>query len=133
MKAVPAFPDRPMKPIPILDAKAIADFYGYDQVVIVGRRVGTDPQPHGEHVTTHGVDQRHSEVAAAAGRSLQRFMRWPLDPEADPVVKALGAAIMALRSYELGNAAPDLAREIADAGDDALREVGLAPATLGAK
>ena len=52
-------------------------------------------------------------------------MQWPLDPKADPVVAALEAAILALRSYQYGNASADLAASIADAGDDALLEVGL--------
>jgi hypothetical protein len=123
--------ERPMQPIPISSAQEVADRYGYDQVVIIGRRVGSEPDPCGEHVTTFGAEPTHSHVAAAAGRSLQRFMRWPLDPEADPVVKALGAAVMALRSYQHGNCAPDLAEEIADQGDAALIKVGLSPATLG--
>jgi hypothetical protein len=48
------------------------------------------------------------------------------------VEKALRAAILALRSYQYGNAARGLARSIADAGDDALRSAGKLPATLGA-
>lgn len=66
-----------------------------------------------------------------------------LDASAAPIIRestkptttiedALRAAIMALRSYEFGNGAADLARSTADAGDDALRAVGLPPATLGA-
>lgn len=40
---------------------------------------------------------------------------------------ALDAAVMALRSYQYGNAAADLAREIADAGEKALRDAGVVP------
>ena len=40
------------------------------------------------------------------------------------LVKLLGAAAMALRSYEHGNASPDLAREVADACDAALAALG---------
>ena len=55
--------------------------------------------------------------------------RWrePQDRTPSDVVKALGAAVMALRSYQHGNAAPDLAASIADAGEEALRVVGFAP------
>lgn len=113
----------PMVEIPIAAARAIAEEFGYDQVVVIGRRVGADPQPSGEHVTTAGIDEIHASIAARAGRAIQRFMQWPLKPD-DPVVKALGAAVMALRSYQHGNAAPDLAAEIADVGEDALRAVG---------
>ena len=123
--------DRVMLPIAIDAAQWIAEDFGYDQVVIIGRRVGSEPQPCGEHITTYGIDPTHSHVAAAAGRSLQRFMGWPLDPDADPVVKALGAAVNALRSYQYGNASTELAIEIADAGDAALVQVGLPPETLG--
>ena len=40
-----------------------------------------------------------------------------------PISDALRGAIMALRSYQYGNAAPDLAQSIADAGDNASREL----------
>ena len=39
-----------MKPIPIVSARDIAEQYGYDQVVVIARRVGDDG---GEHVTTY--------------------------------------------------------------------------------
>ena len=42
---------RAMDPIPISAARTIAEAYGYDQVVIVARRVG-DGADGGEHVTT---------------------------------------------------------------------------------
>lgn len=118
-----------MKPIPIAAATRIATSYGYDQVIIIGRKVGDAPAPCGEHVTTYGVSPEHCDAAARAGRALQRFMQWPLDPKADPVVAALEAAILALRSYQYGNASADLAASIADAGDDALLEVGLPAAS----
>lgn len=67
---------RPMKRIPISAAKAVADAYGYDQVVIYARRVGDDPAPHGEHMTTYGVSKVHCGVAAQIGVTLKRFMSW---------------------------------------------------------
>lgn len=40
------------------------------------------------------------------------------------IVRALGASVSALRSYQYGNASPDLAKEIADAGEQALTTAG---------
>lgn len=71
-----------MKPIPIKAAKRIAKDYGYDQVIIVARKVGDDPKPHGEHVTTYGVNKAHCGVAASVGGFLKyKIMGWvrPLD------------------------------------------------------
>jgi hypothetical protein len=67
---------RPMNEIPIAAAKHIADAYGYDQVVVYARRVGEQPDPCGEHMTTYGVDATHCDVAARIGETLQRFMGW---------------------------------------------------------
>lgn len=71
--------ERPMFPIPVSVAREVADRYGYDQVVIIARRVGEPPDPCGEHVTTDGVDERHALAAARAGVALKRFMGWPDD------------------------------------------------------
>lgn len=65
-----------MKRIPISAAKRIAQDYGYDQVVIYARKVGEDPNPHGEHMTTYGINRVHCDVAARIGNSLKKFMRW---------------------------------------------------------
>lgn len=66
-----------MKPIPISAAERIAKEYGYDQVIIVARRVGDDPEPHGEHVTTYGVTKAHCDVAARIGDFLKfKVMGW---------------------------------------------------------
>ena len=67
-----------MKRIPISAAKEIADKFGYDQVIIIARKVGEDPAPHGEHVTTYGIDAEHCKVAAATGNFLKhKVMGWP--------------------------------------------------------
>lgn len=66
-----------MKRIPIAAAERIAREYGYDQVVIIARKVGVAPDPHGEHVTTYGVDKHHCASAAMQGKALKRFMGWP--------------------------------------------------------
>lgn len=62
-----------MKRIPIAAAKRIAKDYGYDQVVVIARKVGE-----GEHVTTYGVDKANCEAAAKVGDHLKHnIMRWP--------------------------------------------------------
>lgn len=72
---------RPMKRIPIKAAKVIADEYGYDQVVVIGRRVGEAKEPHGEHVTTYGKDKANCSVAAMMGNFFKhKLMGWP-EPE----------------------------------------------------
>ncbi len=57
-----------LKEIPISVAKKIAKQYGYHQVVIIGRRVGTDGI---EHVTTYGSDKKNCSVAARIGDFLK--------------------------------------------------------------
>lgn len=69
---------RPMRPIPIDAAKRIAEEFGYDQVVIVARRVGEGTEPHGEHCTTYGVDKANCAVAARIGNFFKhKLMGWP--------------------------------------------------------
>lgn len=69
-----------MKPIPISAAERIAKEFGYDQVIIVARKVGDAPDPHGEHVTTYGVNAEHCAVAASAGDFLKyKVMGWVKD------------------------------------------------------
>lgn len=63
-----------MKAIPIEAAKRIADVYGYDQVIIIARKVG---EGGGEHCTTYGVDQANCNVAARCGDFLKyEVMGW---------------------------------------------------------
>lgn len=63
------------EPIPIEAGERIAKEYGYDQVVIVARKVGPDGL---EHVTTYGVDKAHCDVAAGMGNFFKhRLMGWP--------------------------------------------------------
>jgi hypothetical protein len=67
-----------VKPIPIAAARRIAEAYGYDQVVIIARKVGDEPSPHGEHCTTYGVDKAHCDVAARIGNFFKhKLMGWP--------------------------------------------------------
>jgi len=66
-----------MKPIPITAAKHIAKEYGYDQVIVYARKVGDAPDPHGEHMTTYGVDRANCDAAAKIGDFLKyKIMRW---------------------------------------------------------
>lgn len=61
-----------MKPIPISAAQAIAEKYGYSQVVIIARAVGE-----GEHCTTYGIDKANCDVAARIGDFLKyEIMKW---------------------------------------------------------
>jgi hypothetical protein len=57
--------------IPISAAARIAKAYGYDQVYIIGRKVGEGGS---EHLTTYGINREHCAVAARAGEVLMRFM-----------------------------------------------------------
>lgn len=62
-----------MKRIPITAAKRIADEYGYDQIIVIGRAVGQ-----GEHVTTYGRNREHCSAAAKIGDFLKyKVMGWP--------------------------------------------------------
>jgi len=66
-----------MKPIPIGAAKKIAELYDYDQVVVIARKVGSESEEHGEHVTTYGRNQEHCDVAARIGNFLKhKVMGW---------------------------------------------------------
>ena len=66
-----------MKEIPISAAEKIAKQYGYDQVIVYARKVGEDPEPHGEHLTTYGVNKTHCDVAARIGSYLKReVFKW---------------------------------------------------------
>ena len=63
-----------MKPIPIHAARHIAEHYGYDQVIIIARKVGDKG---GEHCTTYGRDKANCEVAARCGDFLKfNVMGW---------------------------------------------------------
>ncbi|MCG7520881.1 hypothetical protein [Ruegeria sp. Ofav3-42] len=64
-----------MPELPIKDARDIAEKRGWDQVIIVARKVGNDGY---EHVVTYGKDKAHCEAAARAGMAIKHhLMRWP--------------------------------------------------------
>lgn len=63
-----------MKSIPISAAEVIAKTYGYDQVIVIARKVGKGG---GEHCTTYGVDEANCDVAARCGDFLKyKVMGW---------------------------------------------------------
>lgn len=65
--------------IPVSAGESIAQDYGYDQVIIIGRAVGR-----GEHVTTYGKDVKSKSVAAQIGEYLKRaVMGWPAPNQDD--------------------------------------------------
>lgn len=67
----------PTVAIPISAGKRIAEEFGYDQVIIIARKV----DPNGlEHVTTYGVDKENCAAAAQIGDFLKYdVMKWPKD------------------------------------------------------
>lgn len=68
-----------MKPIPVSAAEKIAKQYGYDQVVIICRKVGMNG---GEHCTTYGKDKANCDVAARIGDFLKfKIMGWKKENE----------------------------------------------------
>lgn len=74
---------RPMRRIPIAAGRWIAQKYGYDQVIIIGRRVGEKPEIHGEHLTTYGRTREHCSAAAHIGDFLKHMvMGWTREEKA---------------------------------------------------
>ena len=74
-----------MKKIPVKAAKAIAEKYGYHQVVVIARCVGDNG---GEHVTTYGTSRTHCDIAARIGDFLKfKVMGWlrTVTPEEPPL------------------------------------------------
>jgi hypothetical protein len=66
---------RAMRAIPIAEARNLAEQYGYDQVIILARRIGRDG---GEHVTTYGRNGTNADIAARMGDFLKHhIMGWP--------------------------------------------------------
>lgn len=60
-----------MKRIPIKAAKEVAEKYGYDQVMIYGRKVGENG---GEHMTTYGVDKKHCSAIGLIAKAIQKMI-----------------------------------------------------------
>ena len=67
--------------IPISAAKRLAEWYDYDQVIVIARKVGSH-----EHVTTYGVDKENCAAAAKIGDFLKYdVMKWPREDGYQPV------------------------------------------------
>lgn len=65
------------KRIPISAAKHIAKTYGYDQVIIIARKIDTPDKLGGEHVTTYGINKQHCKVSADIGNYIKyKIMKW---------------------------------------------------------
>jgi hypothetical protein len=61
-------------PVPVEDAKKIALERGFDQIIIIARKVGDGGF---ESVTTYGINKEHCEVAAKTGDFLKyKVMGW---------------------------------------------------------
>ncbi|WPZ28211.1 hypothetical protein T8A63_11115 [Sulfitobacter sp. OXR-159] len=61
--------------LPIKAAKDIAVTHGWDQVIVIARKVGDDGY---EHVITYGRDAAHCEAAARAGNAVKHHLiKWP--------------------------------------------------------
>lgn len=70
------------KKIPIAAGKRIAEEYGYDQVVIIARKVDTEEIKGCEAVTTYGANTEHCEVAKHIGNFLKyKVMGWTAENE----------------------------------------------------
>jgi hypothetical protein len=90
-------------PIPISQAKRIADEFGYDQVMIYARKVDRpagvgETASHaiqgGEHMTTYGVDAKNCAAAAQIGDFLKlKIMGWNEDVHEDRRYDALVKAL----------------------------------------
>lgn len=66
--------------IPVSAASHLAKEYGFDQVVVIARRVGGD-----ESVTTFGKGPVHKDIAARTGEFLQRsVLGWVRQNTTDP-------------------------------------------------
>jgi len=60
--------------IPISAAKKVAKDHGYDQIIIIGRKVGENGV---ESVTTYGVNKEHCSIAAKIGNIWKfKIMKW---------------------------------------------------------
>ena len=63
--------------------KRVADDFGFDQIVLIARKVGTGPA-NGEHVSSYGRDKQHCDVAAVMADVIKyRIMGWKPDTVID--------------------------------------------------
>lgn len=74
------------KPIPVHEGRSIAQRYGYDQILIIGRKV--DPDGEQWH-TTYGRNREHCDAAGRIMRWLERQMDAYDDPEKRALIEAI--------------------------------------------
>ncbi len=106
-------------PVPVAMAKQIAEQFGKSIVIIFAH----DPVYGLVHTTTYGTTPRNKAWAAQGGEIATKALGGLVDLAthfedyrlelAQEMLKTLKAAWHALKSYEHGNASPDLAQEIA--------------------
>lgn len=85
-----------VKDIPISAAARIG-LYGYDQVVIIARRVDRPDEPGREHVTTWGKTPENCNVAARVGDFLKhKVMGWQVSSSRDDELIAMRRALVKL-------------------------------------
>ena len=64
-----------IKRVPIAAAKRLAKQYGYEQVIIIARKVSRDS--HGGSMATYGTTRKHCDEAADVGNSMvERILHW---------------------------------------------------------
>lgn len=103
---------RKMRSIPVKAGERIAKEFGYDQVIIIARRVGEKPDPHGEHVTTYGITRIHCDVAARTGSYVKReIMGWPEQPSTADINKMIRELTNFVNGIETGALIVDHADE----------------------
>ncbi|MGB1390374.1 MAG: hypothetical protein ACPG61_15970 [Paracoccaceae bacterium] len=79
-----------MSKLPIKEARDIAQRHGWDQVIVIARKVGDDGY---EHVVTYGEGSAHCEAAARAGMAVKHhLMKWP-SPLFDGDLRLVGTGI----------------------------------------
>lgn len=61
-----------LKRIPIKRAEEIAKTYGYDQVIVIARKVG-DGDVGGQWITTYGINKEHCAAAGKQGEALGKL------------------------------------------------------------
>lgn len=96
--------------IPTAAARRIAEEYGYDQVIIIARKVDSSPDAgDGEQWhTTYGVDPKHCRSADLQMRWLERMMAIYSDAEKRALHAALErGALEVLPAIHSGRTGPE--------------------------
>lgn len=75
----------PFVPIPDKAARHIAKTYGYEQVIVIGRKIGTSPEnPGGEFVTYYGDTETNKHAVSFIADIIKtRVLGWPAPTAAE--------------------------------------------------